>query len=208
MSYNRRTSLTLVTPSTADPVSVVEFKLHQRISHTDEDVYLGGLIKAATRWCENYLGMAFVSQVWRQTLDCFPKSSDGSSEIKLYHPPLGSTTVTLAYTDSTGGTTTLASSDYRVDGDATPARITPIYGGTWPTGIREQAGAVTVTYTAGFGSTTGTSITNTPETIKQAIKMLAASWYENREAVTDGGMADVPLGVTALLNSESCGQYV
>lgn len=207
MSYNRRTSLTLVTPSTADPVSVVEFKLHQRISGSDEDVALASYLKAATRWCENYLGMAFVSQVWRQTLDCFPRSSDGTSELKLYHPPLGSTSVTLAYTNSTGGTTTMPSSDYIVDADAKPARITPIYGGTWPTNYREQAGAVTVTFTAGFGSTTGESITNTPEPIKQAIKMLASHYYEHRESV-DAPLAEVPLGVRALLDSESCGQYV
>lgn len=214
MSKLVRTSLMLVTPPTQEPVTVAEFKDHQRISHSDEDQRIGNLITAARRWCENYLSMAFVTQTWRQSMDCFPRASNSASdylystsEIRVGRPPLASVS-SLTYANSTGGTTTMPSSDYRVDTDAKPGRITPIYGGTWPTGIREQSAAVTVNLVAGFSSSTPESVSLTPATIKQAILMLAASWYENREAVTEVGLVEAPLGVVALLDSESVGQYV
>lgn len=210
MNDRNRTSLTLVTPPTKEPVTKEMFKDHQRISHNDEDQYIDGLLKAARTWCENYLSMAFAAQTWRQTMDHFPRYCGmySTTEIRVGRPPLASVS-SLTYTNSTGGTTTMPSSDYRVDSDAKPGRVAPMYGGTWPTGIREQPGAVQLTFVAGYGSSTPESITNTPSTIKQAILMLAAHMYENREPVNIGNIVnEIPFGVKALLDSESCGQYV
>lgn len=208
MSENR-SYLKLVTPPTAEPVTLEAFKDHQRISHSDEDARLTGLLQAARAYCENYLSMAFVTQTWRQTYDRFPNYCDTTrNEMRIGRPPLVSVS-SVTYTNSTGGTTTVASSDYRVDADARPGRITPAYGATWPTGINQQSAAVNVTFIAGFSSSTPEAVALTPAPIKQAILMMAGHLYENREAINVGNIvSEMPLGVAALLDSEQVGQYV
>jgi uncharacterized phiE125 gp8 family phage protein len=54
---------------------------------------------------------------------------------------------------------------------------------------------VTVTYVAGYGDAS----TDIPEGIRQAVRMMVAHFYENREAVTEAKLMDVPVGVRHLL---------
>jgi uncharacterized phiE125 gp8 family phage protein len=59
---------------------------------------------------------------------------------------------------------------------------------------------VTVTYSAGYGDADAV-----PAAIKEAIKLLAANWYENREAAIVGASGvvpmELPLGVRDLIAS-------
>jgi len=65
--------------------------------------------------------------------------------------------------------------------------------------VLEQAATVKVNYVAGYGAATAV-----PQTIKQAMLMLIAHWFENREAVgTVGG--PVELATKALLGCEFSG---
>ena len=67
---------------------------------------------------------------------------------------------------------------------------------TWPSLDPTRAEPVTISFTAGFGATAA----DVPPSLVQAVKLLAAHWFANREAVSAGaGMADVPLGVRALI---------
>ena len=57
--------------------------------------------------------------------------------------------------------------------------------------------AVPVTFTAGVAAA------SVPAMVKAAIKLLAAHWFEHREAVADGGVqaAPVPLAFDSILYS-------
>lgn len=164
-------SINIVTDSGTTPVTTAEAKEHLRIETgvTADDTLVANQVKAATRLAEDYLGRALITQTRRLTLDQFPRQL-----IELPYPPV-SAVGTVEYIDGTGGTSTVASTGYLLDSDASPARLMPAYGSTWPT-TRDQMAAVKVTYTCGYG-TSGTSV---PEPIRQAILIQVAASYENR----------------------------
>jgi acyl-coenzyme A synthetase/AMP-(fatty) acid ligase len=113
-------------------------------------------------------------------------------------PILGSSYVTITYVDSAGTTQTLATSDYIVSYRDNPSCISEAYSATWPD-TRNYENDVTVTYTVGT--------TATPVTVKHAVNMLVGHWYNNREAMSDKSMQDVPLGFLALVAPEMIERY-
>ena len=60
-------SLTLVTAPTAEPISIEEFRVHARVTETEEDPYILQLIKGATDFIEGKTQRRLISQVvdWR-----------------------------------------------------------------------------------------------------------------------------------------------
>jgi hypothetical protein len=83
-----------------------------------------------------------------------------------------------------------------IDATTRPARVAPGYGQIWPI-VRQQLASVQCTYSAGFGTAAAV-----PSTIKTALKMLAAHWYEFR---AEAGKE--PDAVKRLLMSEWSGEY-
>jgi len=159
------------------------------------DAHLTRLIKAATAQAEKYTGRAFISQVWQLTLDAFPDYA-----IRLPRPPAISVD-SITYVDADGDTQTLDSSTYRADLTRSPAEITTAYGETWPS-TRPVSAAVTVTYTAGYG----TNWASVPEEARQAIVLLVAEWFAHREPNVEGAQPKpLPLSATWLLDSLKVG---
>lgn len=174
---------------TAEPVSVAEALAHCRIDHSDDNALLLRLISAARRRVETTLRRALMSQTLRLSLDAFPCGA-----IVLPRPPVAAVT-TIAYTDSAGDSQTVAS--YLLDAESEPARLSPAYGAAWPT-ARCQPNAVQITYSAGYASAAAV-----PPTIKLAILMLVAHWYEHRESAMDEGkLSETPQAVDFLLAGE------
>jgi uncharacterized phiE125 gp8 family phage protein len=207
-------ALKLVTPATAYPVSLQEMKDHLRVDGTDEDDLVTSLIAAGTGYAEAEARRAFVTQTWRLSLDAFPSPARGCRSLEsgqhgLHDPiliPLAPVIAvsSLTYVDTAGDTQTWSSSNYTVDADAEPARVVPAYGVAWPA-TRDVPNAVKVTFTAGYGAASAV-----PDGVKVAIRMLAAHWYENREAVAvEQGVttAPVPMAVDALLGRYRWGSY-
>jgi hypothetical protein len=66
---------------------------------------------------------------------------------------------------------------------AEPARLQPQYGQAWPI-ARWVLDAVQITFTAGYGDTTGSPSVGVdpPEPLKLAMKLMIGHWYENRES--------------------------
>ena len=159
-----RVRLQLYTAPTTEPVSLDEIKAQCRVDWSDEDVLLEHHGKAARVALENRLERAFITQTWKQYLYCFPM---GDEPIRLRRPPLISVS-SVSYRDYLGATQTF--SDITTDSSGDPAYIYPAYGYEWPD-TRGPGYAVTVTYTAGYGSAS-----SVPTPIKQAILMIA-SWY-------------------------------
>lgn len=111
-------------------------------------------------------------------------------------PQIGA--VTLNYTCGYGSTTTTVS---LADGTTTTTAVTTGPGFSTPLTTTTTASTVD-------GDTAGVSITpNVPFNVQAAVLLWAAHLYRNREAVVDGTMNEMPLGVRSLLNSASKGYY-
>lgn len=189
-------SLSLVTGPAVEPVTRDQFKLHARITRDDEDSLIDSLLKAARRYIEARQRRAIVTQTWRLTLDTFPAWG-----LVIPLPPLQSVS-SITYVDNDGTTQTLDPSAYSVDTRSEPGRVEPAWGQYWPS-ARFQNNAVTVQFVAGYGLAD-----SAPDTTKTAIKLLAAHWYENREATIAGTIiAPLPFAVEALLAAEEFGGY-
>jgi uncharacterized phiE125 gp8 family phage protein len=213
-------ALVVVTQPTSEPVSVVEAKNFLRVSVTDDDALIAGLIQAAREMVEAFTGRSLVRKQYRQSLDAFPYYTDSivsqnayppsyyalprysttlwnySQLIKLFAPPLVSVD-SLKYIDPSGTEQTLDPSKYIVDSDSEPARIFPAVGQFWPP-VLYVPNAVKITFTAGFTA----DASQVPQAVKTACLMLVANFYENREAAQPGSFGELPNHVKALLWSQ------
>jgi len=180
----------------AEPFTAAEAKLHLRVDSSDDDTYISALIKAARKKLEADTGRALITQTWKLILDRFPDSDDEA--ILMPKAPLQSVS-SITYVDTDGVTQTWDSSEYRVDTDSVPGRITPAYNQSWPT-TRSVTGAVTITFVAGYGN----SSQNIPDDLRHAMRLLIGHWYENREEVVAGvSIAQVPQAYQFLKQSHT-----
>lgn len=164
-----RTLSSITTPGVADePVSVATAKSYLRVTGTSEDALIGMLVKAAREQGEQISRQAYITQTLTQVEDEWPEDYI----LPIRCTPLQSVT-SIAYVDSDGVSYTWT--DYRLDISRQPGSI--IFDSLPSESLRES-GAITVTYVAGYGA----SSTDVPNRIIQAILMLVAYWYENREA--------------------------
>ncbi len=179
----------VTTEATADPITVEDAKHHCRVDTHDDDAYIKSLIEAATTWCENIQGRAYITQTITAKYDAFP------GYFELPRPPLQSVT-SITYVDQDGTTQTVDSSTYVVDTHSEPGRITRAYEKEWPYDVRAIENAVVVTYVAGYGAPA-----DVPERIKHAIRLMVAHWYEHREMAMVGvSISKIPASVMSLLN--------
>ena len=185
--------LVLKTAPTVEPVSLADMRTHLRVDSADEESLISATIMAARRYAEIQTWRAFVQQTWELSLDEFP---NGDGTIELPKPPLLQVN-SVKYLDTLGVLTTLNAANYRVDIASEPGRLTPAYGLTWPD-VRSLTAAVVINYNAGYGTTAA----DVPMPLRQAIKILAAHWFEVREPVVEGHIvSDVPLSIDDLLSS-------
>jgi uncharacterized phiE125 gp8 family phage protein len=194
-------SLSLVTAPATEPITRDEAKLQCRVDGSDEDDYFDALIQAARQYAEEWTGRRLVNSVWNFRMDQFPGCGTGRNsgqrvkpgDLIVPYPPLVSVG-SISYVGGTGATLTFPPSSYIVDAPAgpncDPGRISLAYGASWPT-AREQANAVTVQYTAGYGG-------SIPALIIAGMKLFIGHLYEHRETVNIGGLVTtIPLGVQA-----------
>lgn len=189
-------TLVPVTAPTADPVSLVEARLHLRLdasgspaSHPD-DALVTALVKAATAAIDGrdgWLGRALMAQAWELRLDGFP----ASAVIRLPLPPLAAVT-SIKYDDADGVERTLAADQYEA-GAGEPAAIVPAYGVTWPS-TYPMPEAVRVRYTCGYASAA-----LVPPGIKAAILLHVGTLYRDRESVAVGAAVNELPAYHALL---------
>jgi len=165
---------TLATGPSEEPLSVAEFKAHARIDITTDDTLIGAYLTAARQFVEGFTRRALVTQTWDLYLPAWPTGS----AIRLPRPPLQSVTH-VKYTDSDGVQRTLAADQYDVDIYSEPGRIRLAYGCSWPSDTLTPTNPITVRFVAGYGAAAAV-----PEWAAQAIRFLAAHYYENREEST------------------------
>ncbi|MEQ8825474.1 MAG: head-tail connector protein [Filomicrobium sp.] len=182
-------SLTMLAAPALEPLSVEEAKEHLRVDGTSEDTLISSLIMTSRLHIEAALGLALITQTWRQTLDRWPK--DG--EVKLPLRPLQSVSEVRVH-DGKGGSAVVPTTDYIVDAAGQPGRIVPT-GVGWPLPGQKAAG-IEIAFASGYGS----EAVDVPAPIRQALLLLVAHWYEHRDPVEIGGAnVAIPAAVSRLL---------
>jgi len=149
---------------------VSDVKNYLKVDTSADDTLITTLISAARQAAESYLNMALITQTVTEKLDRL-----NSPTLYLSVSPVISVS-NFQYADSQNTTQTFASTNYVVDTFSKPARLSLAYGKTWPT-LYGNINDVTITYTAGFG----TEASGVPTQIRQAMLMMIADSYDNRE---------------------------
>lgn len=160
-----------------EPVSLAELKLHLRIDHSDEDELLKALLLTARERVEDFTARALLSQTWDICLNDWPDEDF----IELPYGNLQSVT-SVKYKDSDGTETTLVvTTDYLVETNKeNRGRIVLPYGESWPSDTLYPSNPITIRFVCGW-----TKASDVPYSIKAAIKLLAADYYNMREIHTD-----------------------
>jgi len=154
-----------VAPATAC-VSVDQVKANLRYldsAFTDDDPTILECIYDATDWVQNETRRALITQTRVQTEDRF----QGTFFLR-FGPAISVTSIT--YLDTAAASQTAAASLYRLDTRSIPARVTLALNKTWPTEA-DLVDSITITYTAGFGTTPQ----SVPRMYRRAI-IAYASW--------------------------------
>jgi uncharacterized phiE125 gp8 family phage protein len=190
-------SLYLVTPPSAEPLTLVTAKAHLRLTATDDDTLINTvLIPAVRERAELATRRQLITATWALKLDAFPggwlagavgrRAWWGLDPSQGYFldvpkPPLQSIT-SITYVDTAGATQTWGSSNYLVDAPTGPrcarGRIAPVYGVVWPF-TQAQINALTVLFPCGYGN----DETAVPALLKAAMLMDLGTLYEHRESV-------------------------
>lgn len=178
----------LVTP----PAALLTFEEADRQLRLDGDVSektcVESLIAAATGYLDGWsgiLGRALVTQTWRQDYSGF------CDRMSLPLGPVASIS-TVKYFDADDVEQTFAGASYRLLTDALGSYVARVPSASWPA-VGSRDAPVSITFVA------GTAADAVPMPIKQAILLLVAHWFENREAVGPNTIAELPLAVNALI---------
>ena len=176
----------VTTAPSVEPVTLADAKIHLRTvtGDTSEDsAVISPIITAARVYCENITGRALAAQ----TVKAYPEAW---GLWRLPRPPITAVT-SIKYYDVDDTEYTLAATEYQ--SDMIDGRILIKEN---PDEELRDMNPIVVEYTAGY--TTGNTC---PQTIRQAMLLLIAHWYQNREAVITGSVsAEVDIGVRRLLN--------
>lgn len=193
------TELKVVTPP-ATELSLSTVKSYLRIDYSDDDSLLSILIQSARERAEQYCNRSFITQTLEAYYDKIEK------DFTLPRAPIQNvSTVKLIYLNEES--TLTQNADYYVMGNqdqwvtitATTYNLPP---GFSP-GDDISRYHLDVTYTAGYGS----SWTNVPMGIQEAIMKMAGAAYEVREDVAvlskngASGIIEIPNDAKSLLNA-------
>lgn len=184
-----------------EPVSVASLRKWLNLDDDiDDDDILEELIGAAREMVETDTKRCLVESTYELALDQFPQTT-----IRIPVAPVLSV-VSINYRGNDDVYVAVDPSDYAQALDDEPPRIEFWSWWGWPSGwngcVRPRA--VLVELRAGYppgGSPADAA--NVPRVIKTAIKLLAAHWYEHREAVSSETRmvpTELPLGIRSMLD--------
>lgn len=182
-----RYTLTSLDPLDGEAVlTVAAAKEHLRVDADvfDDDDLIAALRDAAVDWVERYTGCGLTPRgfAWRGT------PCTGEAVALPVRPLAASPVPVAAFIDGAGG----ASIPVALSPVLASGRLIPASGVSWPSS--GAAGAVTITFTAGFAS-----VASEAPALVAAVKLLLGDLFKLRESSLTGTIvSDVPFGVTRL----------
>ena len=177
----------LLTPPDVEPISLIQAKNWLRIDHSDEDELVAALIASARLIVESASGSMMITQSWRIVMDAWP-----TGDINVPLAPV-SAILALRTLETTGASVLVAPSSYVADISGGQGRIRFLKAPPTP---QKSIGGVEIDVELGFSS----SPQGVPETLKTAMRLLIARWYEQRGDVeSDGAFERMPPAVAALI---------
>lgn len=192
----QRYSVTPTGPAGDEPVTWSELADHSRIDSTGERPILESLISRARELAEIHTRRAITLRSYRLWLDEFPAGGDA---LELPRPKLQDVS-RVEYVDGDGDVTTWDSTNWQFDQHAEPGQIKPTNGRAWPTVHSHTLNAARIDFTAGW------TPEEVPERVKHAILMLAAHWYEHREAAAERVPQEIAFSWRVLLATAETGE--
>ena len=188
-----------ITKPTIEPVTLDELKAHMRIDDDNDDAGLETYIAAARRAVERRTRCRLMNQTVELVRDVFPEYR---RDLNLLLGNVRSVD-SVKYRDADGDETTMSTDDYVAVVDVSPA-VVRTKRRVWPTVSEDYPQSIRVRMTCGY-----TMTASVDRTIKIAVMMLAAHWYENREPVTFATAGKVlPIGIDSLLDSWPMTNYM
>ena len=191
----------IIAPS-IEPITIQEVYNHVSADADHADV-LTPLITRARKRFEKRTGRLLVQQTWQFASPKFAR------EIELPNTPLQSIN-SIKYINNLGQLATLPASEYRVVDHGLKAHITPKLGGSWPAPGFKVADAVQIECVLGHapivdGKIDTNNIINPGEyeLAKQAILVLIADWFRNREDTAPVQLHSVPNAFKAICDELS-----
>lgn len=179
-------SVIVVTPP--EPIVSLEVaRAHLRVDGAYDDAYIEALVAAATGWIDGPGGGWLGRALGRQMLE-LSRCSWEAGAICLPYPPIAEI-VEVRYRASPESYVTVDPSVYELTAGHI---LSPRPGKSWPS-VLTGADAIKVEYVAGYGA-------DVPKPVMVAILLLVGHWYARREAVSEGGVVELPFAVEALLS--------
>ena len=181
--------LARITDASEDVLTLAEVKAHLRVTSDAEDALIGNLVKAAQdylRGPEGRLGRALASETWE--MRCKPVARYEAR----FPMPDATALVQVSYLDADGAEQIATLSDFRYYGGHTGTYVEPVVGKSWPTAL-DREDALRLRLTVGYGAASAV-----PYDIKQALLLLVAHWFENRELMGTG--KEMPMAVESVIS--------
>ena len=196
-----------------DYVTLAEAKQHLRVTASDDDSYIGGLISMALDACSNYLGYSVRKGTAKYGFDSFTGSPALINPVNGLNIPSGNylrvnsrvlSLVSVSYVNSSQAVTAFAGSDWITAPDPMGNYSRNIFINTAPDSITDDTIKYIVEVTEGFNPV-GTSAVDPdtifPMSIKHAALLLVGQYYDNRNAIVVGTIqAKISLGFEYLLD--------
>ena len=181
-------TLALVTPPALEPLTLAEVKAHLRVDHGHEDGLIADLLRAARLHAENRTGCRFLTQVWRQYA-----AGTQSVCFAVHLRPVQAVEAITVF-DREGNPRTLASDDYELSRDPEQPRL------RLHVDAAACANGIEADLRVGFGDL-GVDV---PDTLRRAILLLCAHWYEFRGVVHPSEQpVSMPPGFDALVGEHA-----
>lgn len=188
----------LITPAAGGPVTLESVKEHLRVTHSDEDALIESYIAAAVAFVSKRLQLALADGTYEEWLDAWPVGP-----LELAIGPVRDVR-SIAYVDEDGNLQLVAEANWRWSPTDLGAQVWLLSTYSLPTLQDDAQGIVRIQFDAGFddpdatGSGDDPRLTMPAEAV-QAVMLMAAHFYEHREAASAPELAMVPLAVEALI---------
>jgi uncharacterized phiE125 gp8 family phage protein len=198
------TNESLITPATELPITLSFVKEHIKSVSDEDDYLLTAWINAAVEQFQAATGRQLIEATWEYWLDFFPDTC----KIELPHPPLLDV-ISVEYADGSGDYVSFSDGGspdvpyWQFSAPSGPyARrgyIEPISGMVWPVAAC-QAGAVKITYTAGYGGDPD----DVPDLVRSILCLMIANLdqFRSETHLSERGakLERLPFGMQQLLD--------